>query len=250
MRHDLRHHQSALNTSFHIPHEAIMELLQNGSGSSDCDDFDECDNSGGDAREETNSTARNDSMILQGVLGALRAEPTIDLDALEVHVADGEVTLTGYADGYGDQWLIESAASGVEGVRSLAVELEVGMPEAGVRTDEDIRRECEHALGMTVPGANHAIKVRVSSGSVTLTGCVDWGYERSSSEDIVSGLTGVTAVDDQIEVHPLDEGVAGLADSEAVSSYDSSSVRSVRYSYAPLSYRPPHGHRAIPGGGK
>jgi osmotically-inducible protein OsmY len=71
-----------------------------------------------------------------------------------------------------------------------------------MRTDDDIRRECEHALGMTVAGANQAIKVMVSNGWVTLSGDVAWGYERWTVEEIVSHLMGVTGVNGQIKVRP------------------------------------------------
>jgi osmotically-inducible protein OsmY len=147
--------------------------------------------------------ARSDARTRQDVIDELQSELTIDAAAVEVHVKSGVVTLTGSAEGVGDTWLIESAARRIAGVRGLAVELAVIVPEPGMRTDDDIRRDCEHALGLTVPGANHAIKVMVSSGWVTLSGSVAWGYERWSAEDIVSQLMGVNGVNGQIKVDPI-----------------------------------------------
>lgn len=142
----------------------------------------------------------SDERIRRDVIGELQSEPTIDMTAIDVHVKSGVVTLTGNADGLGDKWLIESATRRIAAVKGLAVALVVIVPEPGVQTDDDIRRECEHALGLTTPGANHAIKVMVSSGWVTLSGSVAWGYERWSAEEIVSQLTGVNGVNGQLKV--------------------------------------------------
>lgn len=149
-------------------------------------------------------TIRLDSQIRRDVLDEIRSERTIDADSIDVHVENGVVTLTGCADGCGDKWLIEAAAQRIAGVSSVETQLKVTVDEPGMRTDDDIRRVCEHMLGMTVPGANHAIKVMVSSGWVTLSGSVAWGFERWSCEEIVNHVPGVNGVNGQITVQSLD----------------------------------------------
>jgi osmotically-inducible protein OsmY len=156
-----------------------------------------------DAQVRGDDGARSDGQIRRDIIDELQSEPTIDATSIGVHVKDGVVTLVGRADGEGDKWLMEAAAQRIAGVKSLAGALEISVPEPGMRTDDDIRRECEHALGMTVPGANHAIEVMVSSGWVTLSGTVSWGYERWAVEEIVSTLMGVNGVNGQITVRPL-----------------------------------------------
>lgn len=154
-------------------------------------------------RTPVNDTGRSDDEIRENVFDELRSEPTIDAAAIDVHVKNGVVTLTGSTDGVGDKWLIEAAARRVPELKVLTVELAVIMPDPGMRSDDDIRRDCEHVLGSTVPGANHAIKVMVTSGWVTLSGSVDWGYERWSAEEIVSRLMGVNGVNGQIKARPF-----------------------------------------------
>ena len=149
-------------------------------------------------------TIRLDSQIRRDVLDEIRSERTIDADSVDVHVENGVVTLTGCADGCGDKWLIEAAAQRIAGVSSVETQLEIIVDEPGMRTDDDIRRECEHMLGMTVPGANHAIRVMVSSGWVTLSGSVAWGFERWSCEEIVTHVPGVNGVNGQITVQSFD----------------------------------------------
>lgn len=147
---------------------------------------------------------RLDSQIRRDIIDEIKSELTIDADSIEVRVKNGVVTLTGCADGGGDKWLIEAAARRIAGVRRVETQLEIIIDEPGMRTDDDIRRECEHMLGMTVPGANHAIKVMVASGWVTLSGSVAWGYERRSSEEIVNHVLGVNGVNGQITVQSPD----------------------------------------------
>lgn len=146
---------------------------------------------------------RSDDQIAQDVRGEFRLEKTIDADSVTVLVKNGDVTLTGSVDGGGQKWLIDAAVKRIAGVKTVTDKMEIIVQEPGIRTDEDIRRECEHALGMTVQGANHAIKVMVSSGWVTLSGNVDWGYERWSAEEIVSHLPGVSGVNGQIKVRSM-----------------------------------------------
>lgn len=147
-----------------------------------------------------------DDQIRKNIIAELHSEPTIDATAIEVSVDRGVVALRGSTAGVGDQWLIESAVRRISGVADLALELVAIQSDPGMRTDDDIRRDCEHALGLTVPGANHAIKVMVSSGWVTLSGSVAWDYERCSTEELVSRLMGVNGVNGHITVRQADEG--------------------------------------------
>jgi osmotically-inducible protein OsmY len=148
--------------------------------------------------------ARDDAQIQQDVMDELRLESTIEAASIGVEVKNGIATLTGRVDGHGEKWLIEAAARRIAGVQGLAVMLEIIESEPGVRTDDDIRRDCEHALGMTDLAAHQAIKVMVSNGWVTLSGEVKWGYERWTAEEIVGNLPGVTGINGQITVrHPV-----------------------------------------------
>jgi len=151
---------------------------------------------------KTSDPERSDKQIRLDVIDELQSEPSIDAESIDVDVKNGVVTLTGCVDSNGGEWLIESAARRIAGVKGLSVKLEIVVPEPGICTDDDIRRDCEHALATTVSGANHAIKVMVSSGWVTLSGDVAWGYERWIAEEIVSSLIGVNGVNGQIKVNP------------------------------------------------
>jgi osmotically-inducible protein OsmY len=189
----MRIYQSAVHAKSYSPFAARKKASRDSLGASDLAQ---------NVPIRIDRAARNDAQIRQDVMDELRLEPTIEATSIGVDVKNGIVTLMGRADGYGEKWLIETTARRIAGVKGLAGKLEIIVPESGMRTDDDIRRECEHALGMTVAGANQAIKVMVSNGWVTLSGDVAWGYERWTVEEIVSHLMGVTGVNGQIKVRP------------------------------------------------
>jgi osmotically-inducible protein OsmY len=146
--------------------------------------------------------ARSDAQIKQDVKDELRSESTVRASAIDVQVKVGVVTLTGPVDGDGEQWLIETAARRIAGVERLSVNFKTVAPEPGVRTDDDIARECEDVLATLIPESDYVIQVMASNGWVTLLGEVAWGYERWIAETKVSGLPGVCGVNSQVKVRP------------------------------------------------
>lgn len=145
----------------------------------------------------------DDARTREDDIDELQSELIIDAAATEVHVRNSVVTPTFSADGVGDKRLVESTARRTGKPKGLNAELTVNVIDPGMRTDDDIKRDCELALRLTEPGANNAIKVMVSSGWVTLSGSVAWGYERWYAEEIISQLMGVTGVNGQIKVDPI-----------------------------------------------
>jgi osmotically-inducible protein OsmY len=60
-----------------------------------------------------------------------------------------------------------------------------------------------------------AIKVKVEGGWVTLSGHVDWQYQREAAKDSVRYLLGVVGVSDQIAIKPSLSATGVKADIEA-----------------------------------
>ena len=72
---------------------------------------------------------RTDSDILKDVAAELKWEPGLRDDDIAVSVRDGVVTLAGFADSFADKWRAERVASRVKGVRAIANDVEVRLPE-------------------------------------------------------------------------------------------------------------------------
>jgi osmotically-inducible protein OsmY len=118
-------------------------------------------------------------------------------------VKDGVVTLVGHVNSLAQSWEAECAARRVQGVRALAMEIDVTLPGASQRDDADIARLARSVLEWTTFLPRDCVKVLVEGGWVTLTGQLEWEYQRRGAVDTVRHLMGVEGVIDQISVKPL-----------------------------------------------
>jgi osmotically-inducible protein OsmY len=100
-------------------------------------------------------------------------------------------------------------------VKALAVELEVSLLGISQRTDADIARAAENVMEWTTYLPNKSVKLMVEDGWITLSGEVDWEYQRESTVDSVRHLMGVTGVSDFITIKPLVDKSVVKSDIEA-----------------------------------
>ena len=121
---------------------------------------------------------------------------------IAVTAHDGAVTLTGYVPTYFDRMRAVTATERVYGVKAVADELEIHLHEANAKEDSDIADCIVHVLEWNTALSNQEIKAAVSSGRITLSGEVDWNYQRDEAERAVNHLVGVTSVTNCIKVKP------------------------------------------------
>ncbi|MGQ0622685.1 MAG: BON domain-containing protein [Panacagrimonas sp.] len=145
---------------------------------------------------------KTDAQLQQDVMAELKWEPSIEATQIGVEVNGGIVTLAGHVDSYGDKFHAERAAQRVSGVKALTVEIEVKLPGPSKRTDVDIARSAENVLEWMTYPPKDGIKVMVESGWITLSGEVDWGYQRLAATTAVRYLMGVKGVSTNIEIKP------------------------------------------------
>lgn len=143
---------------------------------------------------------KTDTQLQQDVIAELKWEPSINDTQIGVSVDKGIVTLNGHVDNFAEKWDAERAAQRVYGVKALAVEIEVKLQSSSKRDDADIARTIENILEWTMYVPKSAIKVMVENGWVTLTGQVDWGYQKWVAVKAIKYLFGVTGISDQIDV--------------------------------------------------
>jgi osmotically-inducible protein OsmY len=145
---------------------------------------------------------KTDAELQQDVMNELKWEPTIKAMDIGVAVKDGIVTLSGYVDSYVKKGTAERAAARVFGVRAVAEEIQVKLPGSQKRSDEDIAQAVAIVLDWNVLVPHDRIKVQVQEGLVTLSGEVDWGYQKFAAEEAVCYLMGVAWFSNQITVKP------------------------------------------------
>jgi osmotically-inducible protein OsmY len=119
-----------------------------------------------------------------------------------VSVKDGVVALTGWVDSFVKKWAAERAAHRVHGVKAVANDIEVRLPTAAERTDPDLAAAAMHALEWDALVPSQNIHVTVTRGWVTLSGEVEWEYQRRAAERAVRRLSGVRGVTNQISLRP------------------------------------------------
>jgi osmotically-inducible protein OsmY len=149
---------------------------------------------------QTAGKVPTDENIQRDVLEELKWDARVQPNEIGVAVKDGIVTLTGWVDSYTKRWAAEEAALRVRGVKAVVNEIEVRLPTAAERTDEDIARAALRALEWDAFIPIDRVKVTVSRGWVTLEGEVDWEFEREDAERVVRRLTGVRGVTNLITV--------------------------------------------------
>jgi osmotically-inducible protein OsmY len=146
---------------------------------------------------------KTDAELQQDVMNELKWEPTIKAAEIVVGVTDGVVTLSGYVDSFYKKWAAERAALRVFGVKAVSEELKVRLPGSFKRSDEDLARVVVNVLEWNVLVPHERVKVDVRDGLVTLSGEVDWGYQKFAAEDAVRYLMGVVWFNNQITIKPV-----------------------------------------------
>ena len=81
---------------------------------------------------------KSDTDLKRDVLAELKYEPSVKVTDIGVLVKDGTVTLNGYTTNYGEKWDAVRATQRVAGVKAIADDIEVKLPDSQRRTDGDI----------------------------------------------------------------------------------------------------------------
>jgi osmotically-inducible protein OsmY len=158
---------------------------------------------------------KTDKQVQQDVIAELSWEPSVNAAHIGVEVSGGVVTLAGHVSSFAEKFNAERAAQRVAGVKALAVEMDVKLAGASKRTDADIASAAETALQSATYFWPSGVKVKVEGGRITLTGEVEWDYQRQSSVAAVRHLLGVTGVTDLIAIKPKVSSVLVKSDIEA-----------------------------------
>jgi osmotically-inducible protein OsmY len=145
---------------------------------------------------------KSDSQVQQDVLAELDWEPAIDASLIAVDVAGGVVTLTGQTSSYAEKLDAAEAARRVGGVRALTVAIEVALPAWRKNSDAEITVSVKAALHWLTKRPLDSVTVGVEDGWITLSGDVDWEYQRQAATAALRNIRGVRGVDDQVSIRP------------------------------------------------
>jgi len=150
---------------------------------------------------------KTDMELQRDVLDEIVWEPSVPVPEIGVTVYDGIVTLSGSVEDLPAKWAAEKAALRVSGVRAVVNDIEVKLSTDSRRSDEDIALAACTALEWNIVLPKN-LQVVVDDGWITLTGKVQWQFQKTAAEESVKRLTGVKGIINNITVKPHTTPVA------------------------------------------
>jgi osmotically-inducible protein OsmY len=146
---------------------------------------------------------KTDSEVKKEVLEELLWDPLVPEARVGVTVTEGVVTLIGHLDTYAEKVAVKRAVERVSGVKAIAVELDVIPLGLHRHSDTEIAAAAEHALSWNTSVPHNHVQVTVEKGWVTLSGELDWNFQRHAVERMIRPLKGVVGVIDNIRLKAL-----------------------------------------------
>ena len=125
-----------------------------------------------------------------------------DAARIGVAVSAGGVTISGHVGTYSEKLAAESAAKRVVGVRAVANDVIVRPLGSLKKDDTSIAQSAALALSLDSFLPALKPKVTVDDGWLTLSGDVEWQFQRESAQRAVEHLAGVRGVTNSIAIKP------------------------------------------------
>jgi osmotically-inducible protein OsmY len=110
------------------------------------------------------------------------------------------VILSGHVADYAQKVAAERAAWRVKGVKAIAQKIEVRLPGDKQQNDDEIARRALDIIAWSTSLPQDRIRVKVADGWVTLSGSVNWNYQREAAENEVRRLGGVKGITNDIKL--------------------------------------------------
>jgi osmotically-inducible protein OsmY len=140
------------------------------------------------------------SQLRQDILDEFEFDPSFNSGHIIVTVENDVVTLAGYVISYAEKLAAIAATRRVKGVHAISENIEVRYPFNKAADDQIAQRACD-ILDWNVLVPANAIEVTVEDGWLTLSGSVDWHYERAAAEEDVRKLAGIQGVTNNIVIN-------------------------------------------------
>ncbi|NMK46469.1 BON domain-containing protein [Achromobacter sp. Bel] len=132
--------------------------------------------------------------LRRNVLDALEFDPRVDASGIGVAASDGVITLTGHVSTYSQKYDAEKIVMHVKGVKGIAEDIEVRTNYEQGSSDDELAKRALSSIGWNVSVPDSKVQVKVQQGWVTLSGEVDWNFQRKAAESAVRRLSGVKGV--------------------------------------------------------
>jgi len=146
----------------------------------------------------TQTIRQSDQDLQANVTEELTFTPSINAAHVGVAATDGVVTLSGEVGSLPERHAANRAAMRISGVRAVTDDIAVRDPGGTGSHDADIADAANQMLAWAVDVPSKTVTAGVRHHIVTLSGTVDWQYQREAAARAVMYLNGVTAVANNI----------------------------------------------------
>jgi len=158
---------------------------------------------------------KTNEILQKDVQDAIKWQPLLNAAEIGVTAKDGIVSLTGTVDSFSKKSEAEDAAKNVAGVTAVVEKIEVRFPSGWSKTNVEIAKEVTTALNSRWDLPKDKVKVKVEAGWITLTGELNWNYQKEAAEDSIKNLMGVTGVTNSIKIKSESNDAVEKADVES-----------------------------------
>ena len=141
-----------------------------------------------------------DERIRNNVQDEIAWDPRVKSTEIGVTVKNGAVCLTGTVGSYAERLAAEEAAKRVSGVHAIAEDITITLPEELEETDEGVAERISNILEWNMIAPDADVQAEVRNGFVTLTGDVEWNFERETIKNQIAHLKGVRGIDNRIKL--------------------------------------------------
>jgi hyperosmotically inducible periplasmic protein len=141
-----------------------------------------------------------DHELARRIEDTLRHDPLLIREYITADVRGSHATLHGNVSSYAAKVAACSTARCVDGLASVADELAVQLPASARRDDTQVRDAALAALVWKACLPRGSVDVSVRDGAVTLSGRVDWSYQKKLAEAVIVPVPGVTSISNKLHV--------------------------------------------------
>ena len=145
---------------------------------------------------------KSDIELQHDVMDEILWDPILHAAEIGVIVKQGEVTLVGAVKNYAEKVAAEQAAKRVKEVKNVIMDLSIRMANESKRPDKEIEEAAQNALKWSSFVPEDRVKLKVKDAWITITGEVEWQFQKESVTSAVEHLVGVRGVSNFIKVRP------------------------------------------------
>ena len=143
---------------------------------------------------------KTDEILQREVTNALKWERIITNCNIAVIADNGEITLSALVDNASEKAAAENIAMTIAGVRAVINKIDIKLNDWDGKKDKELSAEIVNAFKWNWKTLNDTIQVVVANGWVTLSGEVEWNYQKEAAKEAVTNLIGVKGVSNNIVI--------------------------------------------------